>query len=258
MFDFAKQVSIIIMNKSNIALFTVITPSYVPFAISMTRSFSAFHPNIDIYIFVCGASDISVLPKIDKVTYMTIDGLKIPDIQSFLFKYSKVEACEAIRPYAFAYLLEYDQYGKIFYADADIIFYSSSLSLIKYLDKFNIILFPQSNSPYPNDSKKPSEYDILTTGQFNAGLLGIKNSTESMKFILWWQKQVYDGAYHRIDLGLYADQKWLDCVPQLFREIGVISDHRYNVAYWNLHERLELFSDQKISMNLSRAKARGF
>jgi glycosyltransferase involved in cell wall biosynthesis len=39
------------------------------------------------------------------------------------------------------------------------------------------------------------------------------------------------------DIGMHVDQNWLNLVPSFFDDTYVLKDPRYNVAYWNLHER---------------------
>jgi hypothetical protein len=79
---------------------------------------------------------------------------------------------------------------------------------------------------------------LLSAGTFNGGLLGVRESATTRRFLAWWADRTQRGCKGRLDRALHYDQRWLDLVPGLFDDVLVFRDTDFNVAYWNLDERL--------------------
>ncbi len=45
-------------------------------------------------------------------------------------------------------------------------------------------------------------------------------------------------AFIDLKKGLFVDQIWINFVPLFFKKVRIFLHHEYNVAYWNLHERM--------------------
>ncbi|HNY13775.1 MAG TPA: glycosyl transferase, partial [Candidatus Wallbacteria bacterium] len=67
--------------------------------------------------------------------------------------------------------------------------------------------------------------------------VGVRNCPEGQRFAAWWQAQLLYFARNDPASGQCGDQRWLDLVPVLFPQMGIVRHHGANVAYWNLPER---------------------
>jgi hypothetical protein len=99
-----------------------------------------------------------------------------------------------------------------------------------------IALVPHITEPYPDD-RSPNHTDLLRTGAYNLGCLGLSQRPDTRAFLAWWRSVLYDGCLVDPDRGLFVDQKWIDLVPALFPDHAIVRDRALDVAYWNLHER---------------------
>jgi hypothetical protein len=79
--------------------------------------------------------------------------------------------------------------------------------------------------------------NILQSGIFNVGFLGVSEHTTARAFLRWWQDRVHEHCVHAIAQGLHYEQRWLDLVPAYFEDVHVIRDPGVNVGHWNLPER---------------------
>lgn len=59
----------------------------------------------------------------------------------------------------------------------------------------------------------------------------------------WWKSKLEKLCLNDIDLGLFVDQKWIDLIITLFDDVVVLKDNRYNMAYWNIFQRLDYIKD---------------
>jgi hypothetical protein len=77
----------------------------------------------------------------------------------------------------------------------------------------------------------PTELDILRSGVYNLGFLGLTRSQETMRFLKWWQVRLHDRCLVDLNRGLFVDQRWMDLAPGLFDGVFVLRDPGCNVAY---------------------------
>jgi hypothetical protein len=121
--------------------------------------------------------------------------------------------------------------------DPDALCFRSLYEVIAALEDWNIVLTPHICSPAP-DEYYPGEKDFLKSGAFNMGFLALKNTTSSADFLNWWASHLKRDCLQEPDAGLFVDQKWMDLVPSCFDGVHILRNPAYNIAYWNLHERV--------------------
>lgn len=152
------------------------------------------------------------------------------------FYYSVTEFATALKPSVMKFLFTKGS-KKVVYLDPDIMVYEKLEELDNALDKNSIVLTPHTLSPIPRDDLRPSETDILGSGTFNLGFLGLSKSRLTDDFLNWWEERLQFDSLSDPQEMLFTDQRWIDFVPSYFPYFK-LSHPGYNVAYWNLHERI--------------------
>jgi hypothetical protein len=221
-------------------------------AVICARSISKFHPNAHFSIII---GDIvpnqneffAFLPRNSEI--IETKNLNIPNFQSFAFQYTPYALCSNIKCFGVEYHLKKHPHEKIFYCDSDFIFFSPLNDAIKALDTSPIIITPHRTSPtIPYDAFQ--EKCIHQSGIFNAGFFGVRASSKEAKdFLNWWQGRTLRDGQHCIEEGCFVDQKWLDQLPAIFPQTAVFRHPGYNVAHWNLDERICDFSKNQPTVN---------
>ena len=79
--------------------------------------------------------------------------------------------------------------------------------------------------------------NILQSGTFNAGFVGVSDVPVTRAALAWWQDRLLADCSAAVERGVYYDQRWLDLLPILFDDVSVMRDAGCNIAYWNLPER---------------------
>ena len=207
---------------------TVATQSHYARAQALGRMLSVSDPMADYYIFLVdgmGSVFNSVTGVVDTRTIVGEEFVKLS------FQYNAIELCCALKPYIMSHLLDCG-YDEVVYLDGDIIVLDSFCKVFtKFSDKA-IILTPHITKAYPVDEKTPCERDILKSGIYNAGFIGVKNEDESRRFLSWFKNMIRKDCYR---WGL--DQKWLNLVPMLFDKVYIENCPGCNLGVWNFHER---------------------
>ncbi len=235
-------------------VFTLCSNNYLAHAKTLGDSIIEKNPNV---IFIIGLVD-KKNPEIDYSLFSAFDiieydEIKCVDFPNMLSSYTIVEFNTAVKPFYIEMLWE--RYGKecfIYYIDPDIVFYSPIEELNTYLNTNDIIITPHLiKAQIPINSV---ETNLLKTGIFNLGFIGLKFSENTVEFIKWWQERLKVYCYMDKKETFYVDQIWVNFVPALFDKVFILREPIYNMAWWNLSERklLELNGEYYVNNNLHK------
>jgi len=187
--------------------------------------------------------------------------LGIPNFDSWIRKFTVVEACTAVKGFALEFLLNYDQ--GVTYLDPDIAVFHDLGVIEDLLLKNDIVLTPHLLEPEKDfRAISDNEVGLLKHGSFNLGFIAVGCTDEGKKFASWWAWRLYDYCFEDFENGLFVDQKWIDLVPAFFENVLVWRHRGANLASWNINQRElksskdEFFVDGEPLLFLHFTKAR--
>lgn len=218
-----------------LAVCTIISRNYLAQAKVLADSFRRHEPDGRFYLLVVDrlpdGTDLG--PGIEVIDPDDLGlGHKFYEL---CFKYNVIELNTAVKPSLLLKLLERE--SEIVYLDPDIVIGRRLTELRDAFDLGDIVLTPHILSPIPLDGKHPSDQDILVSGAFNLGFIGVRRSEQGIAMLKWWEQRLEDLCRIDVAHGLFTDQRWIDLVPGMFPRTVALRDETYNVAFWNLHER---------------------
>ena len=229
---------------------TICAANYLPFAKVLASSFIRTHPNSKFYMLLVDGDvceiELDLLPGMEVIKPSDLD----IDHETFVrmtVYYDVTELSTALKPKGLKYLLDNGSDIAI-YIDPDIQVFSELTEIKEHLVASNIALTPHTLHGIPRDDLRPSDKDIMSSGTFNLGFVAIKESDQSYEFLEWWNARLEFDCISDIENNLFTDQRWIDFVPSYFN-FSIIRDYGYNVAYWNLHERILASVNEEISVN---------
>jgi hypothetical protein len=223
-----------------INVFTSITANYLPKARVLCTSVKRFHPDAQFHLVLSDVVPPSVVIENEPFdSIITIEELPIPNLKSWIFKHSLVEMCTAVKGIAFQEIIRRYNSEKVIYLDPDIVVFNRLDSIVNKLDNYSILLTPHQTDPeQDNQAVLDNEICSLKHGVYNLGFIAIKNSQEGRRFLDWWSKRCLDFCYADIPQGLFTDQRWIDLAPAFFTSLYILREPIYNVATWNLTNRV--------------------
>jgi glycosyltransferase involved in cell wall biosynthesis len=227
---------------------TICAANYLPFASVLGNSFLETNPKSTFSILVIDSKKVT-FEKNSKFRYLGPEDLEInPDVfANMAFYYNVTELATALKPSALKALFRQGS-SKVIYLDPDIQVFSELVELEVSLETNPIVLTPHTLTPIPRDGLRPTEADIMGSGTFNLGFLGLSDSPVAMDLLNWWEERLrFDSISDPLEM-LFTDQRWIDLVPSYF-PICVLRHPGYNVAYWNLHERSLTENQSEIQVN---------
>jgi hypothetical protein len=233
--------STISLQKNEDIFFTIVACNYLHYAIVLGNSVKKYHPNSKFCIFIVDDINNTYAEDIKEKGFdlIKIKDLDIQNYRQFVFKYNITEAATGVKPFVFKYLVSKEVSSHNFiYLDPDILCFRRLDEIFDHLNVNSVVITPHSNSPILDENLFPDDYLFLGTGVYNLGFIAIKRTETSIKFINWWCQKLFNYCINLTEYTLFVDQKWINLVPAYFNEVLIFRNNAYNMAYWNLHERL--------------------
>src|SRR2546423_7357354 len=219
-----------------LAVGTVVAKNYLPFARVLATSFRERHPAIPFFVLLVDEVDGYFDPVREPFSMLSLRDLNIPQLDRFCFHYSRAPLIVATKPFLLDHLLNHG-FSSVIFFDADILILGELDSLFAVVQEHSIVLTPHLLAPLSAAGCEARELNILLSGTYNGGFIGVSESGSTRSFLAWWQDRVFEHCCHAVAAGMHYDQRWLDLVPVYFEDVHILRDPTYNVAYWGLPER---------------------
>lgn len=233
--------------------FTICSNNYLAQAKTLLDSVNVHHPEFKTFIvLVDEPNEIIDYNFFKPAEVIVVDATIVNDYKKLVNRYSILELNSAVRPFVFQYLADkFPKADRLYYLDPDICVYDRLDYLDTLLETEDIIITPHFLTPVPLDGLTPGENLAFNYGVYNLGFLAINPTSDNVKnFLTWWGERTSRFCYIDTANGYFVDQIWFNIVPVFFKRVHILRHSGYNMAYWNLHERVisNYQDDGKISL----------
>lgn len=225
--------------SNELAVFTIAASNYLAHASVLGASVAEHHPGLKLTVFLLDTPP----PGLPLSEHLVI----VPAEQAFERQewnhrrahYEILEFATSVKPACFRFLFD-NGARRAIYLDPDI-------RLFQRLDQFwggdesddALVLTPHILTPLPDDGCKPDDLAIMRAGLYNLGFAAMRDTPDVRGLLDWWDAKLHHLCLHDVREGVFTDQKWMDYAPLLLRSSSAVLEHPgFNVAYWNLHERV--------------------
>lgn len=228
----------------SIHAFTSCSYSYLNRARVLASSLKRQHPDWVLWLVMTDKEPDGFRLDLDKEDFdrvITAEELFGAETEHWLFGHDIVEACTAVKGRACVHILGQPDCDKLFYFDPDIAVFNPMDEVVDLLDSHSIVLTPHQTDPDPKENRiaiQDNEITSLNYGVFNLGFVAIADDVEGRRFAQWWDDRLHDWCHDDLAHGIFVDQKWCNLVPCFFDGVKVLRDPGYNVASWNLSNRV--------------------
>ena len=107
------------MNE--LAVCTIITKSYLPYARTLAGSLARYNPNVNLYVLLADEVDNYFDPSLEPFKFIYLEDLSEPKIvEQMCFYYTPFELCCGLRGLLHEYMLEKTDVQKWLFLDSDI------------------------------------------------------------------------------------------------------------------------------------------
>jgi hypothetical protein len=180
--------------------------------------------------------DDSLASSTGQFELIRFEDLDVPDRERFCFRYSQQPLSYACTPYLLDHLLRTGHDRVLFFKQESLVLERVD-DAIERLDNASILLTPHLVAPLTGTDAAERERQILLSGVFNIGMVGVSDAGETRRLLEWWAHHTQRHCVHAVGDGVHFEQRWMDLAPSYFDGVDVLRDPTYNVAHWNLPER---------------------
>jgi hypothetical protein len=234
----------------SLAVGTVVTKRTLSLARVLAESFHRQHPEVPFYVLLSDRVDDHFDPEAEPFRMLRLQDLAIPDLDlaRFAFRYSQQELMYAVTPHLLLHLLDRGYSGASFLKQESLVVGDLS-PVLQLLQRHAIVLTPHLLEALSGSSAAARECNILQSGVYNVGFLGVGETPAARAFLRWWVERLYEHCHHAVPQGMHFEQRWLDLVPAYFEGVHVVRDPGFNVAHWNLPDRKVTVSGERVTVD---------
>jgi hypothetical protein len=202
----------------------------------LATSFQQHHTDVPFVVLLTDEVDGHFDPSSEPFRLVRLEELGIPNLPRFRFHYTQQELMYAATPYLLSHLLERGL-TRVAYLKQESLVVGDLTPVLRLLDQHPIVLTPHLLTPLSGADGIERELNILQSGVYNVGFLGVSSTPVARAFLRWWQDRLFEHCRHDVPAGMHFEQRWLDLVPAFFEDVHVVRDPGFNVGHWNLPER---------------------
>jgi hypothetical protein len=215
---------------------TIVAKNYLSFARVLAHSFRAHHPDLPFFVLLADEVDGYFDPAQEPFQLIPFCHLDITHPERFRFHYPQQPLSYASTPYLLSHLLNRGFTRVLFFKQESLVL-GDHTPIVELLADRPIVMTPHLLEPLQGPDRIARELNILQSGIFNVGLLGVSEGETTRRFLRWWEDRVYAACRHDLAYGIHYEQRWLDFAPVFFEGTHVVRDPAFNVGHWNLPER---------------------
>lgn len=215
---------------------TIVSPNYLPYARTLAKSYLAQHPHQRFFVLVVADRLIAAPFAREPFECVLLSEIGVKNLSATAMQYDILELNTNVKPTFLKHLLAKFGLDEVVYLDPDIFCYAPLDPVFAALATHDAVLTPHLTTPVEDD-KLPSEQDMLYNGTYNLGFFAVRNSSEGLALLSWWERRCLNLGFSEGRTGLFVDQKWMNLVPGLFERIAILRHPGCNMAYWNLNDR---------------------
>lgn len=218
--------------------FTICSNNYLAQAKTLGDSFLEHHPDWKFIIGLVDEFDSSFdYSPFANFEIIKVADIKVPEFENVVDKYNIIELNTAAKPSFIKHIFTKHNANKLIYLDPDILVTSYFEEVITILDSRDIVITPHICSPI-DDEFAPTDYHTLRGGVYNLGFIALARYDKIKDFIKWWDERVLKYGFCDFSKNMFYDQVWINYVPAMWDNYHILKHLGYNMANWNLHERM--------------------
>jgi hypothetical protein len=214
---------------------TIVAKSHLAYARVLARSFRHHHPGVPFFVLLADEAGGWFDPAAEPFTLVTLEQLALPHLERLRFHYDQQPFTYACTPALIAALhrLGFDE---VVYFKQETLVLGSLAPLFDQLARHPVVVTPHLVAPLTGPDAGDREQNILQSGVYNVGVLGVAALPPGPALLQWWTDRLRRHCRHDVPGGMHFEQRWLDLAPAFFG-VRVLRDPSYNIGHWSLPDR---------------------
>ncbi len=204
---------------------------YITRGLALVRSLSETTTTNHLWILCMDQPTADCLSRLcgPAVTLLSIEEIAVRDERILAARQDRtlVEFYFTSKAFLCDYILATNQQVDLLtYLDADMYFFGDPSLIRDQMQGYSIGITPHR---FPLHLRSSEKY-----GRYNAGFVSIRRDQEGLACLAWWQDACFAWCHDYIDNDRFADQRYLDRIPERYERVNSIAHRGINCAPWNL------------------------
>src|SRR5436305_11751101 len=152
---------------------TIISRNHAPAARVLARSLALHHPELRVEVLVVDDEFFPGELSGERFEVLTPDdvGIDQRELHELAAIYDGLELCEALKARLLRHLIA--RSDAAVYVDSDFEFFARIDDIFQLAHAHSVLLIPHFTEPFTPDDLVPDEDDVIRTGVYNAGFIGV-------------------------------------------------------------------------------------
>ena len=213
--------------------------------IALYKSIQAYCKVFHIYVLCMDDDTFRILneARLNNVILTKLSDLENENILEIKSSRQIEEYCWTMKSVFLTHILEQNEFiDRITYLDADLYFHDNPEHIFEGSENCSVLL---SEHDFNKNIKDIEE----SVGKFNAGIISFKNNKNGRKSLNWWKEQCLKWCFNTTVTGQFGDQKYLNEMIELFKEVCIINVPGVNIAPWNDEKYEYKMVNEKLFIN---------
>lgn len=214
---------------------TIVAKSHLSYARLLARSFRQHHPDVPFYVLLADEGSGWVDASAEPFILVTLEQLAMPHVERVRFRYDQQPFTYACTPALMAALhrLGHDE---VIYFKQETLVLAPLSPLFDLLQRHPVVVTPHLVTPLTGPDAGDREQNILQSGVYNIGVLGVSARAPGPDLLGWWADRLSQHCRHDVPNGMHFEQRWMDLAPAFFG-VHILRDPAFNIGHWSLPER---------------------
>ena len=205
--------------------------NYLPRGLALYHSLQAHSPGSRLWVLCLSDACYRTLAALDLPSLVPIQladfEMANPDVAATRPTRSLIEYYFTCTPAWILFVLNNEtDAGWVTYLDSDLFFFSSPDPIYEEMGNAAFGIVPHRFARGLEDQRR--------FGLYNVGWVSVRRCDDGIVALRWWREKCVEWCYDRVDGDRFADQRYLDRLPESFRGVHVIAHLGANLAPWNL------------------------
>ncbi|MDD4504663.1 MAG: hypothetical protein PHS15_07530 [Clostridiaceae bacterium] len=219
-------------NHDTYCFCTLTTLEYLPKCLALLASIEKNTESFHLWICCMDAMTYDILSRMQlkNVTLLELSEIETESLKSVKPRRRKHEYCWTLKAPLIIHIFEnYKDADSILYVDSDVFLFSKPDWCFNLLKEYPVLLTCHNFS-------KTFKHLYEEKGRFNAGIIGFKRCSTSLRYLNWWQKKCIEWCYDIVSGGRFADQKYLEKFVGQGGGTYIEESIGMNAAIWNIKD----------------------
>jgi hypothetical protein len=210
---------------------TVVNGRFAIRALALFRTLAAHLPNKR-YLVYCvddRAAELLEPLSLEQCSIVRPRDYETGELRTLKAERAINEYCWTLKPVALEHALaNCGDTDWCVYLDSDMMVFGNPDDGLPRGDSKHVVVTPhRPTHPYFNQF-------IDSVGIYNAGYVAFRNSSEGRRALRWWRDRCLEDCPRIPKHGIYADQRYLNSIPELFDGVVSTAHKGLNAGPWNI------------------------